>query len=691
PSNKSDTQNDSTINNDQKSSSHQVISLTQLILSLDIEQWETLVDVQTCQLVFYQIYTDIRHEKVPYQKLQSHLTYQCVIIQTHHHHPHQRQQQQHTTTSTTHYSAYHSDNNSKQSPLLDTTEHTIKLEEEIPQPLESFIILPDNEIEQMIIGDNNNEQTNEEIVHNIIEQIKNQIVQSSSATIVSSSNQITQNFSIDTQDIHKIIGSIMNRMNENDHEESLSSTVDNKIEENVNTNLEDETTPMESDQPATNLSRSRIDDDIVELEETPSNDNSHTCTCRCHKPNSPHNNEYIQFEQALKQARLEQQQERSLNNNRLIQTLKRQHEELLNIYQQNKSLKQFNLTKIDREQQTTKLSQNDSQVQTDLTPINNNKLLAPKQQKSLIIPIIGSHTSNNNNNNGPLLATRNNSVYNSISSLPQVASRLSSNAIATTTLTSKTSTVTIKSATVTNGQAITSNPLAPPPPLLLPPPPLLLSTTIPHDVVDLTEEDEDDTMHRLPAQRITATRQSTSFIQPSIPTTTTLTPAATATATRIRSTTATATSTTINRTIRPNTSLPNGQVVPLRPLPEHNPCDHTIARPQLNIAQENTTVRLTWNLQSTPMESIQNYEIYAYKQNAALTASDWKKIGTVKSMRLPMAVTLKEFQSNSHYAFAVRAVSINNNIGPFCEPKTIFTGNTPVQPLHTSQLLNVST
>ncbi|CAF4160773.1 unnamed protein product [Rotaria sp. Silwood2] len=133
------------------------------------------------------------------------------------------------------------------------------------------------------------------------------------------------------------------------------------------------------------------------------------------------------------------------------------------------------------------------------------------------------------------------------------------------------------------------------------------------------------------------------------------------------------------------------QTFPLRPLPEHNPCDHTIARPQLNITQENTTVRLTWNLQSTPMESIQNYEIYAYKQNATVTASDWKKIGTVKSMRLPMAVTLKEFQSNSHYAFAVRAVSINNNIGPFCEPKTIFTGNTPVQPLHTSQLLNVST
>jgi hypothetical protein len=68
------------------------------------------------------------------------------------------------------------------------------------------------------------------------------------------------------------------------------------------------------------------------------------------------------------------------------------------------------------------------------------------------------------------------------------------------------------------------------------------------------------------------------------------------------------------------------QAFPLRPLPEHTPCDHTIARPQLSITQENATVRLTWNLQLTPMESIQNYEIYAYKQNATATASDWKKV-----------------------------------------------------------------
>ncbi|CAF3079258.1 unnamed protein product, partial [Rotaria sp. Silwood2] len=48
------------------------------------------------------------------------------------------------------------------------------------------------------------------------------------------------------------------------------------------------------------------------------------------------------------------------------------------------------------------------------------------------------------------------------------------------------------------------------------------------------------------------------------------------------------------------------------------------------ITQDNTTVRLTWNLPSTPIEYIENYKIYAYKQNGSLTKSDWKKISIVK-------------------------------------------------------------
>lgn len=61
-------------------------------------------------------------------------------------------------------------------------------------------------------------------------------------------------------------------------------------------------------------------------------------------------------------------------------------------------------------------------------------------------------------------------------------------------------------------------------------------------------------------------------------------------------------------------------------MPDNNSYDRTISRPQLNITQENGTVRLTWNLPATRMESIQNYEIYAYKQSATVTTSDWKKV-----------------------------------------------------------------
>lgn len=92
--------------------------------------------------------------------------------------------------SSTHFSIYRNDNNIKQSPILDAFERSIKVEKEIPEQLESFTIQHDNEIEQMIIGENS-EQTNEEIIYDIIEQIKNHIIQTSSpATTLSNSNQV---------------------------------------------------------------------------------------------------------------------------------------------------------------------------------------------------------------------------------------------------------------------------------------------------------------------------------------------------------------------------------------------------------------------------------------------------------------------------------------------------------------------
>ncbi len=91
--------------------------------------------------------------------------------------------------STTHYLTYHNDNNCKQQTIFDTIECNIKLEEDIPQQEESFIILPDNETEEMIIGEDI-EQTNDDIIYDIIQQIINQIIQSSSNTFLSTSNQV---------------------------------------------------------------------------------------------------------------------------------------------------------------------------------------------------------------------------------------------------------------------------------------------------------------------------------------------------------------------------------------------------------------------------------------------------------------------------------------------------------------------
>lgn len=68
-------------------------------------------------------------------------------------------------------STYNIDKNSKEEQsIFDTIQCDIKLEKDIPQQDQPFVILPDNEIEQMNI-----EQTNDEIICDIIEQIKNQI------------------------------------------------------------------------------------------------------------------------------------------------------------------------------------------------------------------------------------------------------------------------------------------------------------------------------------------------------------------------------------------------------------------------------------------------------------------------------------------------------------------------------------
>lgn len=306
--------------------------------------------------------------------------------------------------------------------------------------------------------------------------------------------------------------------------ERLSSVAGIRTEADVNRTV-DEPMPMECEEQVSVVSRSHIDDDIVEVEgsldtasRTPAHESilsadstehhSHSCTCQCHKPISNSNSEYLLFEQALRQTRQDQQQERLLSSNRLIQTLKRQHEELLGLYQQNKTQKSPTSAKIDREQQTVKLTTHDSQMQTDATPTNNSKA-SSYQPKPVGIPAIKTQTIDSFVSQ-TLTATYNSafsSVPSSTSSvLPQLAPRLPTSASSTTTtVTSKKSTVTTKTAVVSNGPSII--PTLPPPP----PPPSTASPTTSHDVVDLTEEDEEDTNSRPFAQRIGSIRQVRRF------------------------------------------------------------------------------------------------------------------------------------------------------------------------------------
>ncbi|KAJ8387532.1 hypothetical protein AAFF_G00152280 [Aldrovandia affinis] len=102
-------------------------------------------------------------------------------------------------------------------------------------------------------------------------------------------------------------------------------------------------------------------------------------------------------------------------------------------------------------------------------------------------------------------------------------------------------------------------------------------------------------------------------------------------------------------------------------------------QPQLKLArvQSQNGIVLSWCVEETDRTcaTVDSYHLYAYHQDhsgpagASSPASQWKKIGEVKALPLPMACTLTQFVSGSKYYFAVRARDIYSRFGPFCEPQ----------------------
>lgn len=89
--------------------------------------------------------------------------------------------------------------------------------------------------------------------------------------------------------------------------------------------------------------------------------------------------------------------------------------------------------------------------------------------------------------------------------------------------------------------------------------------------------------------------------------------------------------------------------------------------PEMKIDTLGNKVTLTWNLQlSLNMAEIKKYELFVCQETDAYpNISMWKKMGSLKPNRLPMACELEMFDLGYIYHFALRAVDIHNRCAPF--------------------------
>lgn len=99
-------------------------------------------------------------------------------------------------------------------------------------------------------------------------------------------------------------------------------------------------------------------------------------------------------------------------------------------------------------------------------------------------------------------------------------------------------------------------------------------------------------------------------------------------------------------------------------------------KPQLMLNKTpcGTGIVLSWKMpyKLELYEEIASYQLYAYQETKSEPKTDsWGKIGDVKALELPMAVTLTQFAVGNRYYFAVRAVDVLTRHGSFSEYQTI--------------------
>ncbi|XP_014349030.1 activating transcription factor 7-interacting protein 1 isoform X1 [Latimeria chalumnae] len=120
---------------------------------------------------------------------------------------------------------------------------------------------------------------------------------------------------------------------------------------------------------------------------------------------------------------------------------------------------------------------------------------------------------------------------------------------------------------------------------------------------------------------------------------------------------------------------PLPEAIPPPRLPSEAASTSLPQKPHLKLArvQSQNGIVLSWSVLEVDRScaAVDSYHLYAYHEDPnATTPSQWKKIGEVKALPLPMACTLTQFVSGSKYYFAVRAKDIYGRFGPFCDPQS---------------------
>ncbi|XP_063976910.1 activating transcription factor 7-interacting protein 1 isoform X2 [Diachasmimorpha longicaudata] len=96
--------------------------------------------------------------------------------------------------------------------------------------------------------------------------------------------------------------------------------------------------------------------------------------------------------------------------------------------------------------------------------------------------------------------------------------------------------------------------------------------------------------------------------------------------------------------------------------------------PSLKISKVQHGIVLSWNMAlNEKYAEIASYQLYAYQEitGMAPNTSNWKKVGDVRALPLPMACTLTQFSEGNNYYFAVRAVDTHSRYGQYSQPGNI--------------------